>query len=202
MYAIIPKMKLVKPIFLISTRADNLTEALKKSPQAVTIWIRSGKYKDRMPIIRSAIVYETKSKADAKDYTKRFISILTVPKTHTRLSILKGISRNQIFQLLSYTKKDKLIRTQTHDFDRFKTKKTFLSWKSRGKIIYTLINRNGKLLGIIWFNKKRSSDNEEKPTIRIYSPARKKVSHKKFLEVVRKNYYGNLKSAVSKNRQR
>ena len=195
-------MKLVKPTFLISTRADNLTGALKKSPQAVTIWIRSGKYKDKMPIIRSAIVYEAKSKADATDYTKRFISVLPIPKSHTKLSVLKGISGNQIFQVLSYTKKDRTIRTQTHDFDHFKTKKTFLSWKSRGKVIYTLIGRTGKLQGIVWFNKKRPEGNIEKPTVRIYSPAGRKVSDKKFLEAVRKNYYGNLKSAVLKNRQR
>jgi len=202
MYAIIPKMKLVKPTFLISTRPDNLTGALKKSPQAVTVWIRSGKYKDKMPIIRSAIVYEAKSKADATDYTKRFISVLPVPKSHTKLSVLKGISGNQIFQVLSYTKKDRAIRTQTHDFDCFKTKKTFLSWKSIVKVIYTLVGRTGKLQGIAWFNKKRPKGNIEKPTVRIYSPAGKKVSDKKFLEVVRKNYYGNLQSAVSKNLQR
>jgi len=202
MYAIIPKMKLVKPDFLISTRAENIAKALKKSPQMVTIWVRSGKYKDKMPLVRSAIVYEAKSKSDAKDYTKRFISVLTIPKTHTKLSVLKGISVGQIRQLLSYTREDKLIRTQTHDFDHFKSKKTFLSWKRRGKVIYTLIGRTGKLLGFAWFNKKRPEGNIEKPTVRIYSPAGKKVSDKKFLEVVRKDYPGSLKSAVLKNRQR
>jgi hypothetical protein len=176
-------------------------EALKKYPQLITIWTRSGKHKDIMPLVRSAIIYEAKSKIEAKDYVKRFVSVLPVPKTHTKLSILKGISGSQIFQLLSYTRKDKFIRTQTHDFDCFKTKKTFLSWKARGKVIYTLINRAGKLFGIIWFNKKRPEGNIEKPTIRIYSSAWKKGPDKKFLEVVKQNYYGNLKSTGSKNRQ-
>ena len=182
------KMKLGKTVFLVSTQADKLTKALKESPHTVTIWLRAGKYRDKMPVIRSAIVYEAKSKIDAKDYIKRFVSILPIPKTHTKLSVLKGIFGNQIFQLLSFTRKDRLIRTQTHDFDSFKTRKTFLSWKARGKVIYALINRSGKLLGIIWFNKKRSNGNKEKPTIRVYPPARKKKVARKFLEIVRLNY--------------
>jgi ribosomal protein S18 acetylase RimI-like enzyme len=175
-------MKLVKPIFLINTRADNLTKALKNSPQAVTVWIRSGKYKDKMPIIRSAIVYEAKSKADATDYTKRFISILTIPKTHTKLSVLKEISVGEIRQLLSYTREDKLVRTQTHDFDRFKSKKTFSTWKARGKTIYTLISRNGKLLGIVWFSRKQFKNYRFTFAIRVYQPARGKKISGKFLE--------------------
>jgi len=187
-------MKLNKPTFVISTRADNLVKVQKESSHIITIWIRSGKFKNKLPIIRSAIIYEAKSKLDANDYKKRFISFFSIPKTHTKLSVLKGISNVQITQLLSYTKMDKSIRTETYDFDSFRSKKTFLSWKRRGKIIYTLIGRSGKLLGIIWFNK-------GKHTIRIYSPAREKPVGKKFLEIVRNNFYpGKPKSTVSKNR--
>jgi len=193
-------MKLNKPTFVVSTRADVLSKSLKKSPRAVTVWVRTGKFKDKLPLIRSAVVYEAKSKIDAKDYTKRFVSVLPVPKTHTKLSVLKGIPKNLIFQLLSYTRKDKLIRTQTHDFDCFKTKKTFLSWKNREKVIYTLIGRTGKLLGVAWFNKKRQDESKVEPTIRIYSPARKKDIARKFLEIIKQNYSNNLKSIATKDR--
>jgi hypothetical protein len=172
-------MKLSKPNFIVSTKADDLTEALKKSSQAITVWVRSGKFKDKLPLIRSAIVYEAKSISDAKDYQKRFIASFSVPKTHIKLSVLKGITNSQIFQLLSYTRGDKKIRKQTHDFDHFKTKKTFLAWKKRGKTIYTLINRNGKLLGIIWFHKGVRS-------IRIYPPGRGKNIVKKFSDIIEK----------------
>lgn len=177
-------MKLNKPVFAVSKRADSLTEVLKKSPQAITIWVRSGKYKDKFPLLRSTITYQTTSGVDAKNYQKRFTSVLPLSKTHTKLSVLKGISNKEIAQLLLYTRKDQLIRTSTHDFDHFKSKKTFLSWKRRGKIIYTLIDRKGKLFGIIWFAKGVS-------TVRIYPPARGKRIVKKFSDIVR--------SAVSKN---
>lgn len=194
-------MKLSKPTFAISTRADNLTEAINKSAQTITIWVRLGKYKNKFPLLRSTVVYEARSKVDANDFTKRFVSVLSIPKTHTKLSILKGISGNQIFQLLSYTKKDRLIRTQTHDFDCFKSKKTFLSWKSRGKTIYTLINRKGKLLGIIWYDKRHPGKRIE-PTVRIYPPIRGKRFTKKFLEIVSQNFKSkSRKSVVPKNRK-
>lgn len=180
-------MKLSKPTFVVSTKSDVLIAALKESSQIITVWIRSGKFKNKLPIIRSAVIYEAKSKIDAEDYKKRFIGVFPIPKTHTKLTVLKGISKAQITQLLSYTKRDKLIRTQTHDFDCFRNKKTFLSWRLRGKVIYTLINRAGKLLGIAWFNKKRLKEDKKMPEIRIYPPARGKKIERKFLEVVNKN---------------
>lgn len=179
-------MKLNKPVFAVSKRADSLTEVLKKSPHTVTIWIRSGKYKDKFPLLRSTITYQTTSAIDAKNYQKRFISVLPLSKTHTKLSVLKEISNKEITQVLSYTKKDRLIRSKTYDFNCFKSKKTFLSWKRRGKTIYTLIDRKGQLFGIIWFAKGAS-------TIRIYPPGRGKRIIKKFSDIVH--------LAVSKNRQ-
>jgi ribosomal protein S18 acetylase RimI-like enzyme len=184
-------MKLEKPIFLISTRSDDLVKALKESPKIITIWIRSGKYKDKMPLIRSAITYEAKSNIDAKAYTKRFISVFSIPGTHTKISVLKGISNKEIFQLLTYTRKDKLIRSQTHDFDRFKSKKTFWTWEKRGKSIYSLINKNGKLLGIIWFSKKMFKKYRFTLAIRTYPPIRGKGIALKFLRIVYENFKNN-----------
>jgi hypothetical protein len=184
-------MKLEKTVFLVSKLAGDLTQALNENPQAVTIWVRSGKNKNKFPLLRSSIVYEAKSKIEVGDYKKKFVSTLSIPKTHTRLSVLKGISTRQISQLIIYTRRDKFIRTNTHDFDHFKSKKTLLAWKRRGKVIYTLINRTGKLLGIIWFNKKRIDGFKEKLMVRIYPPARGKKVARKFLNIVQKyNYLG------------
>lgn len=177
-------MKLDKPIFVVSKQADVLTEALKTFPNIITIWLRLGKFKNKYPLLQSTVVYEAKSNTEVKDYKKRFVSVLKIPKTHTRLSVLEGISKNQISQLLFNTKGDKLIKATTHDLDYFKSQKTFLSWKSRGKSIYTLINKNGKLFGMIWFNKKHPGNQNVKPEIRIYSPGKGKKIAKKFLEIV------------------
>lgn len=181
-------MKLNKPTFVVSTRATTLTEALKKSPQAVTVWIRSGKYKNRFPLIRSSVTYEAKSVADAKKYVKRFVFTLTIPKTHTKLSVLKSISGREVSQLISHTRGDKLIRSQTHDFDRFKSKKTFIVWEKRGKTIYTLIDRGGKLLGIIWFSRKTFKKYNFTFAIRTYPPIRGKGVAYKFLVAVYQNF--------------
>ena len=186
-------MKLNKPIFVVSKRADSLTEALKKSPHAVTVWVRSGKYKDKFPLLRTSIAYQTSSASDALDYRKRFISTVLVPGTHTKLSVLKSVSGRDIRQVLSYTKSDRVIRTATHDTDYFKSKRTFLSWKRRGKTVYSLINRHGKLFGIIWFNKGVR-------TLRIYPPGRKKGVARKFSEIVRGDFEeGSRKSATPKD---
>lgn len=193
-------MKLSKPTFAISLRADTLTKTIRESPQTITIWVRTGKFKNKLPIIRSTIIYEAVSIIDAKEYIKRFVSVLSVPKTHTKFSILKDISGKEIAQLLNYTKRDKLIRTSTHDIDCFRSKKTFLSWKKRGKIIYSLINRNGKLLATAWFNKKRPNDLRKMPEIRVYPPAREKKISKKFMEIVRDNFKSkSRKLSVVKN---
>lgn len=188
-------MKLIKPTFVISTRADNLARALKESPKTITVWVRSGKFKDKFPLIRSVITYQVKSIIDAKDYQKRFISTLPIPCTHIKLSVLKGVSNNEIRQLLLYTKTDKLIRTSTHDIDCFRSKKTFMSWMRRGKVIYALIDRKGKLMAAIWFNKGVR-------TTRIYPPARGKKFVKKFSDIVGNDFgKGTQKSAVPKNRK-
>ncbi|MGA2910765.1 MAG: hypothetical protein ABSE04_03160 [Candidatus Microgenomates bacterium] len=188
-------MKLDKPTFAVSTRADNLAKALRTSQKTITIWVRAGKYKNRFPLLRTTVTYNAKSVIDAGNYQKRFIATLPVAKTHTKLSILKEISNDEIRQLLAFTKRDKTIRSSTHDFDSFKSKKSFLSWKKRGKYIYTLINKNGRLTGIVWFNK-------GVPTVRIYPHSSKaKTLAKKLLVIVCKDFEkNNRKLTVSKNR--
>ena len=181
-------MKLNKPVFVVSTRSEALTEALKKSPQAITIWIRSGKYKNRFPIVRSSVAYEAKSAVDAKKYLKRFITTFCPPKSHIKLSILKEISKDQIVQLITLTKKDSRINKFTHDLERFKNSKTFTTWKKRKKTIYTLTGRSGRLLGIIWFSQKHFKNYKYTLAIRVYPPLRGKGISKKFLYLVYKDF--------------
>ncbi|QQG41163.1 MAG: GNAT family N-acetyltransferase [Candidatus Woesebacteria bacterium] len=85
-----------------------------------------------------------------------------------------GITKNQVQELLSYTKSDPQIRKFTHDAKRFKSLESFEKWVL-GKYIYTLSDKNGKLLGVAWFAFKANPQAIEFPftfAIRIYPPAR------------------------------
>ncbi len=85
-----------------------------------------------------------------------------------------GITKNQVQELLSFTKTDSLIRKFTHDAKRFKNLESFEKWLL-GKYIYTLSDKNGKLLGVAWFSAKANPQAIEFPftfAIRIYPPAR------------------------------
>lgn len=65
-----------------------------------------------------------------------------------------GISIKNIKQLLKYSKNDPLIDKFTNDKERFGDIHSFKRWLSKGRIIYTLIDKESDLKGIIWFGKK------------------------------------------------
>lgn len=80
----------------------------------------------------------------------------------------------QIKQLIALTKKDKAIRKYTHDAERFNNLSTFRGWQ-KGKTIYTLEDKKGGLLGLIWFGKKTNPLAPDCPftfAIRLYPPVR------------------------------
>jgi len=189
-------MKLTKPTFVVSSRAQDLAEISKKSPNKITIWVRSGKYKNKMPIIRSAVTYEAKSLPEANDYKRRFISTFCPPKSHLKLSVLKGLSKKQIFQLIIYTKTDGQIKRYTHDYERFKNIKAFTTWKNRGKIIYTLADRSGKLNGIVWFARKTYKNARYTFAIRTYKPIRGKGVAKKFMDIAIRHFHLKKKGKI------
>ena len=115
-----------------------------------------------------------------------------------RLSILKGITVNQRRELISNTKRDPEIKINTHDLDRFKSLNTLASWEKRKKIIYTLVDSQLRLRGIIWFGKKsmpkgtgnklRSKKSTYTFAIRIYPPFRGKGLAKKFMKAAIKDF--------------
>lgn len=97
----------------------------------------------------------------------------------------RGITRKQLLQLIDITSKDPEVRGNTSDTARFADQKSLEKWlrKRGGRIIYTLIDRNGNLCGIIWFSKakipvtEKIIDFDHKNygitfAIRIYSKAR------------------------------
>lgn len=168
-------------ISIVDDVSNVLTEAKKIDPQIITVWVRFGKYRNRLPLIRSAITFEAENFTDATNYLERFVSNIALPASKIKLSILKNIDENQIHSLILYTKTDNKIKKYTHDRERFKNFKTFKAWKSRKKIIYTLINKHGKLLGIIWFGKKSLRKFQYTFAIRTYPPIRGKGLAKKFM---------------------
>lgn len=100
--------------------------------------------------------------------------------------VSKSITQDQIRKLIIRTQIDPQIKKYTHDSKRFKNLTTFRKWQ-KGKTIYTLSGKNGELLGLIWFGKKR---NVLAPgyaftfAIRIYPPIRGKGYAFKFMKEV------------------
>jgi RimJ/RimL family protein N-acetyltransferase len=89
--------------------------------------------------------------------------------------IKSGISKNQINQLIEYSRSDPSIIEFTSDPVRFKNKESFNNWYQQGRTIYTLIDKQNNLLGIIWFGQKTLPDLPEYNytfAIRIYDRAR------------------------------
>jgi ribosomal protein S18 acetylase RimI-like enzyme len=102
-----------------------------------------------------------------------------------------GINESQINALISYTQKlsDKDIADYTSDWKegkgRFASPVNFYKWLEKGRTIYTLIDQQGKLSGIIWFGNEPMSTNDKQFTpdfnaslynityaIRLYGSAR------------------------------
>lgn len=158
-----------------------LEQAFNMTPGILTVWIRYGKYKNKEPLTRNSVTFEAKSFKEAVGIIQRVVTTVSLPKSHVKFPVVRNIDNSQIAALITYTKRDKDISVCTHDDTRFKNKKTFAAWQKRGKIIYTLINREGKLLGIIWFAKKKYKDFPFTFAIRTYPPARGKGLSYKFL---------------------
>ena len=68
--------------------------------------------------------------------------------------IQQGILDCQIEQLIEYSNTDPEIKKFTSDPTRFKDHDAFNQWLKKGRIIYSLIDQNKNLLGIIWFGQK------------------------------------------------
>ena len=68
--------------------------------------------------------------------------------------IQQGILDCQIDQLIEYSNTDPDIKKNTTDPVRFKNRDLFNEWLKKGRIIYSLTDKNKNLLGVIWFGQK------------------------------------------------
>ena len=187
-------------IAIIDDVAEVLVEGYKANSKVVNVWIRYGKYKNKLPIIRSAISQEVNSINEATYFLQNFVASISPKESHLKLAILKIINEDQIKNLIEYTKTDKTIHEYTHDIERFKNPKTFSAWLKRKKIIYTLISTKGRLLGIIWFAKKVKDKYGFTFAIRVYPPARGKGLSQKFMTEVFANFKESIIYKNSKNK--
>ena len=125
-----------------------------------------------------------------------------------------GITEKQIGQLIHYSNTDKQVKINTSDAIRFANRQTFNKWRKIPRRIYTLTNKSGDLLGIIWLRKQAlppdkdyyiNFDKEFFGTtfaIRIYGNARGKGPAKDFINKAfkeykkTKQYLGNTKKSM------
>ncbi|HJY99051.1 MAG TPA: GNAT family N-acetyltransferase [Patescibacteria group bacterium] len=169
-------------VTIIDDVASVLEKAYEVYPQVVSVWVRYGKYKNKQPILRTSVTFETPSFGGAVDFAQRFVSFVSPSKTHLKFTVLRDITETQIGDLVKYTGRDKKVSACTHDDGRFRSKKAFASWRARGKVIYTLTGRDGKLLGIVWFARKKYGKFNNTVAVRLYPPVRGKGLSFKFMK--------------------
>jgi len=75
-------------------------------------------------------------------------------KINQDVFIQQGILDCQIDQLITYSNTDPEIKKSTSDPTRFKDRAAFDQWLTKGRIIYTLVDKNNNLFGITWFGPK------------------------------------------------
>lgn len=181
-------------ITIIDDVSEVLEKAFEKSLSVNTIWIRYGKYKNKLPVMRNSVTFETQNFLESVNFVKRLVTTISLPKTHLKYPVMRGIENGEISDLVSYTGRDKKISICTHDDGRFKNRRTFTAWQKRGKIIYTLVNRTGKLLGLIWFARKKYRSFHYTIAVRTYPPIRGKGLSYKFMKSVTDDFFKNHKN--------
>lgn len=112
--------------------------------------------------------------------------------------VKEGITDKQIDQLIEYSANDESVAKFTSDRERFKNRKAFDEWQNQGREIFTLNNKSGDLMGIIWLGPKAIPEAEWKGkidkdkyklsfAIRIYGEARGKGLAIDFMKECLKN---------------
>ena len=112
--------------------------------------------------------------------------------------VQQGIIDCQIDQLIDFSQSDPEVKKFTSDPVRFQNRISFNSWLQQGRIIYTLIDSQNNLLGIIWFGQKdppvRTSANYTF-AIRIYGPARGQGLSQEFMKTAFADILKNQKAS-------
>lgn len=111
------------------------------------------------------------------------------------LTIASGISEEQIAQLIDYSNEDLDVIKNTDDQRRFKDRNAFNEWLKKGRKFFTLVDKEKKLLGIIWYGRKDIPQRPEYTeridiskynytlAIRLYWKARGKHLAEKFMRI-------------------
>jgi ribosomal protein S18 acetylase RimI-like enzyme len=111
-------------------------------------------------------------------------------KINQDVFVQQGIMDCQIEQLIEFSQTDIDVQKYTSDKSRFQDRASFSQWLQQGRIIYTLINTNNNLLGIIWFGQKdppvKISANFTF-AIRIYGSARGQGLSQEFMKIAFKD---------------
>lgn len=181
-----------KSIAFIEDRADILDEAYTTDKSISCYWLRIGRHKDTLPKT-SCVTFQSDS---LKEIFDNIYQNNTVAKINTdSIKIKQGLTPNQINQLITFTNADAQVLQFTSDSQRFSNKKTFNSWLKNGKYMYSLVNINDNLLGIVWFSEKQPPvefANSQKyrftVAIRIYGESRGKGFSKQFLNFSIKHF--------------
>lgn len=176
-------------IILIDDKAEVLEKAKMIDPEIITVWYRFGGYKNIRPKRDILIDRELNSQDELISYLENFVAKIKQNRLEDNVSVQKGIAKEMASQLIKLTAKDSKIIKFTHDKERFRSLSTFTRWSNRGKYIYTMSGRDGKLLGIVWFSKKQIPTKLSKKfgytfAIRSYKPARGKGLSARFMQIV------------------
>ena len=100
--------------------------------------------------------------------------------------VQQGILDCHIDQLVQYSLSDPEVKKYTSDSKRFNSRDAFFEWQRQGRIIYTLVDEQQNLLGIIWFGQKDppiSIDANFTFAIRIYGTARGQGLSQEFMKI-------------------
>lgn len=113
------------------------------------------------------------------------------------MEIKKGLSGENIDQLICYANQDSEVKKFTSDAKRFKDRKSYKEWLKKGRSIYALVNKKGELRGISWFGEEGEGFTL---AIRIYGEARGKGLAKDFLMETMVDFMKSQKYLKAKNK--
>lgn len=175
-------------ITIIDDRAEILEAAYQADSNVSCIWMKYGSY-NKFPPNTDCLSLHANSIDEAQAFLTSYID--SIGNFH----IKKGITKLEIDQLIDYSRTDKEVINYTSDSIRFKNHTSYQNWTNKEKkYVYTLIDSQGNLMGIIWFHKQRIPTNLSKYNttfaIRIYGNARGKGLSRKFMELVFKDFNG------------
>ncbi len=69
--------------------------------------------------------------------------------------VIEGIGARQVEKIIVLSKSDTAIINYTTDATRFKDTNSFEKWRKKKRTIYTLVDQDNNLLGIVWFGEKK-----------------------------------------------